>query len=185
MELWKDIPSYEGLYQASNMGNIRTCADKTTYTKYHGARHWQQRVLKQKLAKRKGGKLDARVSLWKNGREQTWLVARLIGLTWCEGFSTGMTINHINGNTLDNRAENLEWVTIGENIRKSFKTGLHKKSQHAVLMRKKNGVILFPSMAEAGRYLGRNVGYVSLRIKRGGWATAADGTKYEIVKVIR
>ena len=44
-EMWKDIPNYEGIYQASTFGRIRTCEGKTTYTKRHGIRHWKQRIL--------------------------------------------------------------------------------------------------------------------------------------------
>ena len=40
MEKWKDIPGYEGLYQASNLGRIRTYPNKTTFTEWHGVRQW-------------------------------------------------------------------------------------------------------------------------------------------------
>ena len=88
-ELWKDIPGYEGIYQASTLGNIRTCEDKTTHTERHGIRHWKQRTLKQKKCRNSKGRIDARVSLWKDGKERTWLVSRLVGLTWCDGYSHG------------------------------------------------------------------------------------------------
>jgi hypothetical protein len=42
-EIWKDIPNYEGLYQASNLGRIKTAKNKTTYTKRHGERKWKER----------------------------------------------------------------------------------------------------------------------------------------------
>lgn len=53
-------------------------------------------------------------------------MARLVAMTWCEGYKEGLTVNHINGNPMDNRAENLEWITRAENIRHGFKVGLYK-----------------------------------------------------------
>ena len=45
-ETWKDIKGYEGIYQASSFGRIRTVEGKTTYTERHGVRHWKSRILK-------------------------------------------------------------------------------------------------------------------------------------------
>ncbi len=183
MEQWRDIPGYEGIYQASNMGNIRTCEDKTTYTERHGVRHWKQRVLKQKRSENRRGRVDARVMLWKNGIEKTWLVARLVGLSWCSGYADGMTINHINGNTIDNRAENLEWVTLAENVKKGYETGLFANCQHPIQIVCDECTLIFESKAAASRFLGRNSGYVSNVLKIGRPITAADGKQYTIKDV--
>lgn len=123
---WRDIPGYEGLYQASNLGQIRTCEGKITSNARYGKRVWKQRIMKQKLCKNAKGRIDARVILWKDGKERTWLVSRLVALTWCDGYADGLTVNHINGNTLDNSAVNLEWITRKANIQHGFKTGLYK-----------------------------------------------------------
>lgn len=129
MEVWKDIPGYEGLYQASNLGRVRSAPGKTTSNKRYACRIWRSRVMKQKFTPNKNGRTDARVILWKDGNKRTWLVSRLVGLTWCDGYTEGMTINHINGNPLDNRAINLEWVTLSENIKKGFELGLFAHNQ--------------------------------------------------------
>ena len=173
-ELWKDIPGYEGVYQASTAGNIRTCEGKTTSNTRYARRVWKQRVLKQKYAKRKGrGKSDARVSLWKDGKEKTWLVSRLIAMTWCDGYADELTVNHIDGNPCNNRAENLEWMTITDNVRHGFETGLFP--QKKVLLEDKYGKIFqFRSMASASRYLGKNEKYISCITKRGN-NTTPDG----------
>jgi hypothetical protein len=185
MEQWRDIPGYERIYQASNMGNIRTCEGKTTYTKRHGVRQWKQRIIKQKVCKNGHSRKDARVHLWKDGKERTWLVARLVGLAWCEGYEEGLTVNHINGNHLDNRAENLEWVTISENIRKGFDTGLFANTQKPVRLICDGCEIVFPSMAHASRFLGRNSGYVSGVIKLNRPVKAADGKIYTVKDVVK
>lgn len=181
MEQWRDIPGYVGIYQASDMGNIRTCAEKTTYTERHGIRHWKQRALKQKYTN-KNGRIDARVMLWKDGEEKTWLVARLVGLAWCDGYSDGMTINHINGNSSDNRAENLEWVTLSENVKKGHADGLFAKGRKAVrLVYNDFCDIRFVSMAEASRYIGRQSGYISNRLKRGNPIKDSKGNLCRII----
>lgn len=179
MEKWRDIPGYEGIYQVSNMGRIRTCEGKTTYTERHGIRHWKQRIIKQKLCKNRYGRKDARVSLWKDGKEKTWLVSRLVGVAWCAGYSGGMTINHINGNSLDNRAKNLEWLSIRDNIRHAFSNNL-MPCQTPVFLVCQDNVSEFCSMAKASRFLGRNAGYVSGQIKRGHRITSADGKEYAV-----
>ena len=112
MEEWKDIPGYEGLYQASNFGNIRTHADKVTSSARFKIRHWKQRIMKQKFQARPNGKKDARVCLWKEGKEKTFLVSRLVAMTWCDGYLPGLTVNHIDGNPKNNCADNLEWTTL-------------------------------------------------------------------------
>lgn len=129
MEEWKDIPGYEGLYQASTLGRIRTCEGKTTSNARFGKRVWKQRTLKPKRAVNKKGRIDLRVELWKDGEHKTFLVSRLVALTWCKGYKSGWTVNHKNGDQLDNRVENLEWLSHGDNIRHGFANGLYPQAR--------------------------------------------------------
>ena len=156
-EIWKDIPNYEGLYEASSLGRIRTKENKITYTKYHGARHWKSRIMSGRGDNKVTGK---RVGLWKNGKCKDWLVARLVAITFLgEPTKEANTVNHINGNRLDNRIENLEWLSLADNIRDAFETGLmpYKK----VKLYNKNCEMYFTSQAKASLYLQRNKGYVN------------------------
>ena len=61
-EIWKDIPGYEGLYEASSFGRIRSHKNKTTYTKRHGIRKWNSRIMKGRGNNITTG---SRVGLWK------------------------------------------------------------------------------------------------------------------------
>ena len=181
-EIWKDIPGYEGIYQASTFGNIRTAEGKITSNKRYAVRRWKQRILKPKSPKSDGYRGDLRVSLWKDGISKDFLVARLVAMTWVQGYSDGMTVNHIDGNYLNNRIDNLEWVSLRDNIRKGFETGLFSKSQTKVrLIDENQNYIDFASLSEASRYLSRNNGYLSNRIKKSKlFAKALDGEVFRV-----
>ena len=125
--LWKDIPGFEGIYQASNTGSIRTKPGKVTSNKRYARREWKTRVLKVKYPQRR--RKDARVTLWKDGKESDHLVSRLVAMTWVDGYAPGLTVNHIDGNPENNAIENLEWLSLADNVRKGFETGLFAKCQ--------------------------------------------------------
>ena len=165
MDKWKDIPGYERLYQASNQGIIRTAPGKTTSNARYEKRVWKTRVMKGRGKSLVGW----RVGLWKDGVCKSWLVARLVALTWVEGYKDGLTVNHINGNRFDNRVENLEWLTLAENIRHGFETGLYSNNQKRVLLydHRSGNQKSFDSMSEASRFLGKSNGYVSNAIGKG------------------
>lgn len=162
MEIWKDIPGYKG-YQASSIGRIRT-HNKITYTEHHGERHWKDRILKPKKDKEN----NLRVSLWKNNKERTILVHRLIGSTFLENnLDTKLTINHKDGNRLNNNVENLEWITRKENIQYGYEHGQYDSMCKKCKLKINDKIINFASLSKASKYLGKNVGYISYKIKKG------------------
>lgn len=182
-ELWKEIPGYEGLYEASTLGRIRSVDGKVTSSARFNHRVWKQRIIKPKVQMRKYGKADERVCLWKNGKERTLLVSRLVAMTWCDGYRDGLTVNHINGNTMDNRCANLEWVTLRENTIHAFETGLNQCRKPVKLKNiKTQETICFLSMSQCSSWLGRNKQYISNRLSKGNIAEAANGDKYEVIK---
>lgn len=182
METWKDIPGYSGIYQASNLGNIRSAPNKVTSNAKYAKRIWKTRVLKPKTQK-KGGRGDFRVSLWKDGKKKDYLVARLVAMTWCDGYCPDMTVNHIDGNFKNNAASNLEWVTLVDNIKHGILTGLYKNMQKPVkLISDDENETLFPSMAAASRFIGRNPTYVSNSLARGKKIISKSGTVYAVLK---
>ena len=168
-EVWKPIPCYEDSYEASNLGRIRTKEGKTTYTKRHGIRHWAQRIIKPKVKNGNEYKTGYRVSLWKDGNSKDYLVARLIASSFIENQLNNktLTVNHINGNRLDNRIENLEWCSLKENIQKGFETGLYFQKAVIIIDKKNNETLEFRSLSLASKYLGFSSQYLSCKIKNG------------------
>ena len=166
-EIWKSIPGYEGIYEASSTGRIRTSIGKTTKSARFSKRVWKQRILKQKYSKNRHGRVEGRVELWKDGNHRTFLVSRLVAMAFCDGYSEGMTVNHIDGDPLNNRIENLEWVTRGDNIRKAFDAGMYGSCCPVKLTDSCGRSFQLKSLSECDRFLGRGCGYSSNTINRG------------------
>lgn len=173
-EIWKDIPNYKG-YQASNLGRIRTY-NKITYTKKHGVRHWKNKILKfkEKVPKSHGkhqGKYGTgyRVDLWKDGKAKTFLVCRLVATTFLENLiDTDMTINHKDGNRLNNNINNLEWLSRKDNIIHGYENGLYSNQKSVLIIDKKNNNHnYFNSLSKASEFIGKNKKYLSCQISRG------------------
>ena len=162
MEEWRDIPDYEGIYEASTLGNIRSKEGKTTSNKRYEKRYWKSRVLKGRGNNYATGK---RVSLWKEGVCRDFLVARLVALTFLGEPPEGFTVNHKDGNRLNNKLENLEWLSRGDNIRHAFENNLYH-AQKPIAVENSGEKYSFRSLAQLDRFLGRSIGYSSGRIKQ-------------------
>jgi len=164
-EIWKDIKGYEG-YQVSNFGKVRT-HNKITYDKFHGVRHWKDRILCHKGETYKSG---YRVDLWKDGKPKTLLVARLVAFTFYNKDINNhkLTVDHLDGNRFNNKIDNLELVSLKENIKRSFINDLHKNQKKIKLTNKNNNYDkTFRSMSEASKIMNKNHGYISGKIKKG------------------
>lgn len=162
-EKWKNIQNYKG-YQVSNLGRVRT-NNKVTKTVKHGIRHWKNRVLKYKSNSYQTG---YRVDLWKDGKPKSFLVSRLVAFTFYEKDinNHSLTVNHIDGNRFNNNIDNLELISLKENIQHAFRTGL----QHQIKIKiedKITGTIIYPSsLSEGSKIINQNIGYLSNKIRR-------------------
>lgn len=103
IETFKDIVGYEGYYEISNLGNVRS-------TSYKGTR-----ILKPSITKR--GYLN--VILCVNQRKEHKLVHRLVAEAFLENPNNFKTVNHKDENKLNNTVENLEWLSQENNNRYS------------------------------------------------------------------
>lgn len=157
-EIWKDIVDYQG-YQVSNLGRVRTF-NKQTFNKRHGIRKWKNRILKYKGETYKTG---YKVDLWKDGKNKTFLVARLVAFTFFEKDinDLSLTVNHIDGNRFNNNINNLELISIADNIRHAFNTGLMSKCLKVrVINKETKEEKTFVSMQSASFYMNKNHGYI-------------------------
>lgn len=159
---WKDIPGYENIYQASTDGQVRTAPGKTTHNAKFEQRHWKVRVLKQKVDQ-SGYK---RVSLWKNAKEKSWLVHRLVAETFIPKIIGKNLINHIDGDPSNNDVSNLEWCNYSENLIHAYKHHLNCENNEVVLVNKNTfKAQYFYSLSSASEFLGKNHGFLSGKLK--------------------
>lgn len=100
MEIWKDIPGFEGHYKVSNLGNVLSFKKGKT------------KIKTTTLDKKQGYVM---VILHMNNKPKTIRVHRLVALAFLEQIEGKDFVNHKNGIRHDNRLENLEWCTKQEN----------------------------------------------------------------------
>ena len=160
MEKWKDINGYEGIYQVSNMGRVRSIC------KRHSS---MPRIMKQ----RKAGAGYAYVGLSLNGVQRKLAVHRLVAKAFVSNTENKPEVNHINGNKTDNCANNLEWVTSKENKIHAHKIGLYdedarNRSIAVVAVNMKTGDVQeYQSMNAASKATGIIQGSISNSVKYG------------------
>lgn len=114
MEIWKDIKGYEGHYQISSLGQVKSLARKIKNSRY-GFGMLKEKIIK--LSTRHGYNL---APLKLNGNEKTVSVHRLVAIHFIPSPQNKEQVNHINGIKNDNRLENLEWNTRSENVLHSY-----------------------------------------------------------------
>ena len=95
MEIWKDIKDYEGMYQVSSEGRVKSL------------KYGEEKILKNN--KNNSGYLS--VSLSKDGKRKTYSIHRLVAQAFISNPNNLLEINHIDEDKTNNRVENLEWCT--------------------------------------------------------------------------
>lgn len=117
-EIWKPIKGYEGLYEISNMGRVKSLPRKT-----------KTKIMKShnilRIMKRHTGYVQTK--LCKNSKHIGPIVSRLVAEAFCNPPDYPWVANHLNCIRWDNRAVNLECISQSQNMRYSFKLG--RKSQ--------------------------------------------------------
>ena len=113
IEEWKDIPNFEGLYQASTHGRIKSLDTIKEYTNFKGkvCRQFKKgKILKP--YKQAGEYLT--VTLYKDGIEEFWFVHRLVALTFLKNPKGFKSVSFINGNKNNTKANNLRWGRVSK-----------------------------------------------------------------------
>lgn len=126
MEQRKDIKGFEGYYQISNFGKVRSL------DRFDGIRDRKGQLIKPNL--KYNGYLQ--IGLRKNGKRKRFSIHRLVAQHFIKNPENKSQVNHIDCNKQNNHHKNLEWVTPGENL------------EHA----RENGLIIMPSGEDHSNY---------------------------------
>lgn len=108
-EIWKDIRGYDGFYEVSNLGRVRSYKVRKRLLKQHKNRYGYLMV-----------------TLRKNRKIKTYSTHRLVAESFLIKIREDLQVNHKNGIKTDNMVQNLEWVTPLENVKHAWITGLSK-----------------------------------------------------------
>jgi hypothetical protein len=119
MEVWKDIAGYEGLYQVSNMGNVKTMSRLHRIDRPYVK---QERLLNPPTNST-GYK---QVALYRDKKGVIHSVHKLVATAFLERQPHHQVINHKDGVKANNTVDNLEWCTYGHNQSHAIRTGLIK-----------------------------------------------------------
>ena len=173
-EIWKDIKDYEGLYQVSNMGRVKTLAH-VTIRKNGSKLPVKERFLKLQTAP--NGYVQVCLCNG-SGKRKFLLVHRLVCEAFHENPKSKPCVNHIDENKANNTASNLEWCTIVENLNHGTRNARAGKALAKALSKPVgqyttdgNLVKVWQSTREVQRRLGFDHGDIS-KVARGKKKTA-------------
>lgn len=149
--VWKSIAGFEGYYEISDSGMVRSVKRKVPNKNTEIIVH--EKILKPWI--------DSwgypTVCLFKDGKAHCKKIHRLIAEAFIPPF-VGEQVNHIDGNKSNNSIENLEWCTGSENMSHAYRIGLHGKAKPVLIVELG---MKFCSIQEAARYVnGKHSGIV-------------------------
>lgn len=169
-EVWKPIEYFEGSYEISNLGRVKSLP------KWMGKYYSQQKILKPKLDKYGYERVNLCVPIEK-GKRKTSLIHRLVAEAFIPNPDNKPQVNHVDGNKLNNKDFNLEWVTEKENTIHAWENGLKEiarekaSSTHGHSCYLINNVtgekINFNSMNKLSLFLGYNGHWLASAIRNG------------------
>lgn len=140
MEIWKDIKGYEGEYQISNLGRVKTLKKQI-------GRKEAEKIMKPSTTYQG----YSRITLIKDKKPKMYAVHRLVAEAFIPNTENKPIVDHINGERGDNRVENLRWTTFSENSKNSFL--IRTKRYNSIGVADNQGNV-FNSYREAGRFWG-------------------------------
>jgi hypothetical protein len=157
-ESWKDIVGYEGIYQVSDLGRVRSI-DRQVRDSRGVLQAFRGKILKPNVH------ADGYhvVNLQTAGRIRGRLVSRLVAEAFCGPLSGGLEVNHKDGIKSNNRADNLECVTAKENCQHRDRCGLRVAAKgsrhgHAILDEQTVGRITFDLKSMSGVSVAKKYG---------------------------
>jgi hypothetical protein len=117
-EIWRDVFDFEGLYQVSNYGRVKSLARFVNH--WRGKRFVKERILKPI----DDGNGYFIVRLCKNNKGHNKFIHQLVAIAFIENPENKSQVNHVWGDKKDNRVSSLEWSTSVENNEHAYRTGL-------------------------------------------------------------
>ena len=112
-EIWKDVQGYEGQYQVSNLGRVKSIKRKLA-----NGRTVTEKILNSSSKKKTQ---DGYLMVALAGK--TFRVNRLVATAFVPNSDNKPVVNHIDGDKENNKADNLEWATISENMLHAYRCG--------------------------------------------------------------
>lgn len=148
-EEWKPIKGYEGLYEVSNMGRVKSLHRSQGIILKQGTFHGYMKV-----------------GLHKNGTRSTKKVHRLVATAFIRNPNNYEFVNHKDGNKKNNTVDNLEWCTRSYNMRHAYHNGLMNvdAQKKSVILYKRYGE--YESITEAAKALNITRSWLSTAIHR-------------------
>lgn len=116
-ELWKPVAGYEGLYDVSTLGRVRS--HPRIVDRKHGTARWPGKV----LAPQKGSKGHYAVAMWRDKKQQTKFIHRLVAEAFLPNPDNLPVVRHLNDIKEDNTLENLAWGTYADNAQDAIRNG--------------------------------------------------------------
>ena len=169
-EIWKPINNYEGCYEASNKGRIRS-VERLVKCK-NGMRTSPSTILKPSL----GQWGYEQVTLRKEGRKETVRINRIIAQTFIPNPNKLPQVNHIDGNKINNCVENLEWCDASHNMKHCFDNHMSDWTTKIKIL--ETGEV-FNSKAECARKIKGHVSLIDMCLR--GERKTHRGYHYEII----
>lgn len=120
IETWKPIRGYEGYYEVSDRGRVRSL--DRTITNSLGRRQSFRGCMMSFLTSSTG---YFTVGLKRDGSVKRFLVHRLVADAFCGSLRAGDVVRHLDGNKTNNHADNLAWGTVSDNIHDQVRHGRH------------------------------------------------------------
>lgn len=118
-EVWKDVSGFEGIYEVSNFGRVKSC-ERVIMRSNGRPMNFPEKVMTPSV-NHKGYEI---IDMQNHGKRSGGFVHRLVAKAFIPNPENKKTVNHKDGNKRNNHVDNLEWMTNLENMRHGFEKGL-------------------------------------------------------------